>query len=208
MWIEFGVFQKGESNLALSSASKSYEASAHLVSNFPFCAHITLPLHIQVIVEKGGGLKSFYFMLLAELLAPTNNLFPDWNHVSDREAKSDYCKKSWLCQSVPPNVTHTIFEYYFELVPPELLNLYEFIILNSLLQGSPLPHTPCNMKLSLFITFLSGLLALVATFSPQDHEIFRLRDEIEANEGAEVTFYGILVDPISVLALLTDFLPL
>lgn len=36
----------------------------------------------------------------------------------------------------------------------------------------------------------SGLLALVAGFTKDDHEIFRLRDEIQASEGPEVTFYG------------------
>ena len=46
------------------------------------------------------------------------------------------------------------------------------------------------MRLSLSIFILTGLLALVATFTPQDHEIFRIRDEIEANEGPEITFYG------------------
>lgn len=35
----------------------------------------------------------------------------------------------------------------------------------------------------------SGLLALVAGFTKDDHEIFRLRDEIEDSEGPEVTFY-------------------
>ena len=47
-----------------------------------------------------------------------------------------------------------------------------------------------NMKLSLFVFVCSGLLALVASFTKEDHEIFRLRDEIEASEGPEVTFYG------------------
>ncbi len=47
------------------------------------------------------------------------------------------------------------------------------------------------MKTSLFFLFFSGLLALIAGFTPEDHEIFRLRDEIEANEGPEVTFYGV-----------------
>ena len=46
------------------------------------------------------------------------------------------------------------------------------------------------MKLSLFLVLCSGLLALVAGFTKDDHEIFRLRDEIEATEGVEVTFYG------------------
>ena len=46
------------------------------------------------------------------------------------------------------------------------------------------------MKLSLLLVLCSGLLALVAGFTKDDHEIFRLRDEIEATEGVEVTFYG------------------
>lgn len=46
------------------------------------------------------------------------------------------------------------------------------------------------MKSSLFIFLCSGLLALVTGFTKDDHEIFRLRDEIEASEGPEVTFYG------------------
>ena len=47
-----------------------------------------------------------------------------------------------------------------------------------------------SMKSSLFVLLCSGLLALVAGFTKDDHEIFRLRDEIEASEGPEVTFYG------------------
>lgn len=47
-----------------------------------------------------------------------------------------------------------------------------------------------NMKSSLFILLCSGLLALVAGFTKDDHDIFRLRDEIQASEGPEVTFYG------------------
>ena len=46
------------------------------------------------------------------------------------------------------------------------------------------------MKSSLFVLLCSGLLALVAGFTKDDHEIFRLRDEIQASEGSEVTFYG------------------
>lgn len=49
-----------------------------------------------------------------------------------------------------------------------------------------------NMKLSLFVLLCSGLLALVAGFTKDDHEIFRLRDEIQASEGPEVTFYDFL----------------
>ncbi len=41
-----------------------------------------------------------------------------------------------------------------------------------------------------FLLICSGLLALVAGFTKDDHEIFRLRDEIEAAEGSDVTFYG------------------
>lgn len=47
-----------------------------------------------------------------------------------------------------------------------------------------------NMKSSLFVLLCSALLVLVAAFTKDDHEIFRLRDEIEASEGPEVTFYG------------------
>lgn len=46
------------------------------------------------------------------------------------------------------------------------------------------------MKSPLFVLLCSGLLALVAAFTKDDHEIFRLRDEIETSEGPEVTFYG------------------
>ena len=46
------------------------------------------------------------------------------------------------------------------------------------------------MRLSFFLLLCHGLLALVFAFTKDDHEIFRLRDEIEASEGPEVTFYG------------------
>lgn len=36
----------------------------------------------------------------------------------------------------------------------------------------------------------SALLGLVSSFTKDDYEIFRLRDELEATEGKEVTFYG------------------
>lgn len=70
------------------------------------------------------------------------------------------------------------------------------------------------MKSSLFVLLCSGLLALVAGFTKDDHEIFRLRDEIQASEGSEVTFYGKhscppKVKPISgwlTLSRSTDFL--
>ena len=38
----------------------------------------------------------------------------------------------------------------------------------------------------------SFLLSLVASWTPADHEIFRLRDEIAAAEGSETTFYAFL----------------
>lgn len=38
----------------------------------------------------------------------------------------------------------------------------------------------------------SFLLPLVASWTPADHEIFRLRDEIAAAEGSETTFYAFL----------------
>ena len=40
------------------------------------------------------------------------------------------------------------------------------------------------------ILAISALLSLVSGFTKEDYEIFRLRDEIEAAEGKEVTFYG------------------
>ena len=47
------------------------------------------------------------------------------------------------------------------------------------------------MRLLLFLLLISSaLLAMVAGFTKEDHEIFRLRDEIAATEGPEVTFYG------------------
>lgn len=52
------------------------------------------------------------------------------------------------------------------------------------------------MLLSHSLVILSGLLALVSAFTVQDHEIFRLRDEIEANEGPEVTFYGAITTSV------------
>ncbi|MCJ1276781.1 hypothetical protein MMC21_004588 [Puttea exsequens] len=48
------------------------------------------------------------------------------------------------------------------------------------------------MRSSLFFLLCSGLLALVAGFTKEDHEIFRLKDEIAAFEGSEVTFYDFL----------------
>ena len=44
------------------------------------------------------------------------------------------------------------------------------------------------MKSLLLLVLCS--VALVAGFTKDDHEIFRLRDEIEATEGVDVTFYG------------------
>ena len=63
------------------------------------------------------------------------------------------------------------------------------------------------MKLPLFLLLCSGLLALVAAFTKEDHEIFRLRDEIQASEGPEVTFYGnYFVDTQSYSGWLTPFI--
>ena len=42
----------------------------------------------------------------------------------------------------------------------------------------------------LFLLLCNSLLALVAGFTKDDHEIFRLKDEIVAAEGNGVTFYG------------------
>ncbi|KAL8642885.1 MAG: hypothetical protein Q9228_000474 [Teloschistes exilis] len=39
------------------------------------------------------------------------------------------------------------------------------------------------------LLFLSTLLVLVASFTPGDHEIFRLKDEIAVAEGNDVSFY-------------------
>ena len=47
------------------------------------------------------------------------------------------------------------------------------------------------MRIPLLILLVSSaLLALVAGFTKEDHEIFQLRDELAATEGPEVTFYG------------------
>ncbi|MCJ1471869.1 hypothetical protein MMC13_000510 [Lambiella insularis] len=49
------------------------------------------------------------------------------------------------------------------------------------------------MRLSLLpILVFCGLLALVASWDKEDYEIFRLKDELEAHEGADVTFYDFL----------------
>ena len=57
--------------------------------------------------------------------------------------------------------------------------------------GIHAPHTLFSMKSSFIILLLfSALQALVAGFT-QDHEIFKLRDEVEASEGPGVNFYGI-----------------
>ncbi|KAJ9605103.1 hypothetical protein H2200_010493 [Cladophialophora chaetospira] len=42
------------------------------------------------------------------------------------------------------------------------------------------------------ICVLCMLFLLVAAFSPQDHQIFKLRDEITASDGAATTFYDVL----------------
>lgn len=47
------------------------------------------------------------------------------------------------------------------------------------------------MRIWLYIILASSaLLGLVSSFTKEDYEIFRLRDELEATEGKEVTFYG------------------
>ena len=47
------------------------------------------------------------------------------------------------------------------------------------------------MRIWLYIILAtSALLGLVSSFTKDDYEIFRLRDELEATEGKEVTFYG------------------
>ncbi|KAI1162553.1 hypothetical protein F5B18DRAFT_373091 [Nemania serpens] len=49
------------------------------------------------------------------------------------------------------------------------------------------------MKLSTFAVGLVALLTpLTAAWSKEDREIFRVRDELAAHEGADVTFYGFL----------------
>ncbi|KAL8831067.1 MAG: hypothetical protein Q9191_001079 [Dirinaria sp. TL-2023a] len=49
------------------------------------------------------------------------------------------------------------------------------------------------MRISSTTLFLwTALVALVASWTPADHEIFRLRDEIAATEGPETTFYDFL----------------
>lgn len=40
------------------------------------------------------------------------------------------------------------------------------------------------------IVVTSALLSLVSSFTKEDYEIFRLRDELEITEGKDVTFYG------------------
>jgi hypothetical protein len=42
------------------------------------------------------------------------------------------------------------------------------------------------------ILLLACLVALAAAWSKEDHEIFRLKDEVQASEGANVTFYSFL----------------
>ncbi|KIW72265.1 hypothetical protein PV04_00471 [Phialophora macrospora] len=39
---------------------------------------------------------------------------------------------------------------------------------------------------------LCALFLVVAAFDPQDHQIFKVRDEVAASEGADVTFYDVL----------------
>ncbi|KFZ17494.1 hypothetical protein V502_04566 [Pseudogymnoascus sp. VKM F-4520 (FW-2644)] len=48
------------------------------------------------------------------------------------------------------------------------------------------------MKLSLALSVVACAVTLVAAWSKEDQEIFRLRDEIALSEGPEVTFYDFL----------------
>jgi len=43
-----------------------------------------------------------------------------------------------------------------------------------------------------FLLLAAGLAAVAAAWSKEDHEIFRLRDEVVASEGANATFYSFL----------------
>lgn len=45
---------------------------------------------------------------------------------------------------------------------------------------------------SIHILVLLGIVLLAAAFSKEDHDIFRLRDEVEASEGPGTTFYDFL----------------
>ncbi|OAX83623.1 hypothetical protein ACJ72_02010 [Emergomyces africanus] len=47
-------------------------------------------------------------------------------------------------------------------------------------------------SLARFLLVLSALLVLAAAWSKEDHEIFRLRDEVQQTEGLNVTFYDFL----------------
>ncbi|KAK2788310.1 hypothetical protein FQN53_003844 [Emmonsiellopsis sp. PD_33] len=49
-----------------------------------------------------------------------------------------------------------------------------------------------RQSLARFLLVLSVLVVLVAAWSKEDHEIFRLRDEVQQYEGANVTFYDFL----------------
>src|ERR1700761_609271 len=39
---------------------------------------------------------------------------------------------------------------------------------------------------------LCALFLFVAAFDPQDHQIFKVRDEVAVSEGSETTFYDVL----------------
>ncbi|KAI9782289.1 MAG: hypothetical protein M1816_001951 [Peltula sp. TS41687] len=45
---------------------------------------------------------------------------------------------------------------------------------------------------NILILLLSSLLAIASAWTKEDHEIFRLRDEVELTEGPDVTFYDFL----------------
>ncbi|KAK2812402.1 hypothetical protein FQN50_001403 [Emmonsiellopsis sp. PD_5] len=49
-----------------------------------------------------------------------------------------------------------------------------------------------RQSLARFLLLLSVLVVLVAAWSKEDHEIFRLNDEVQQYEGANVTFYDFL----------------
>ncbi|KAI9848678.1 MAG: hypothetical protein M1837_006765 [Sclerophora amabilis] len=49
------------------------------------------------------------------------------------------------------------------------------------------------MRVSILFVLITGYLAaIVAAWDKEDHEVFRLRDQVAASEGADVTFYDFL----------------
>ncbi|KAK3066314.1 hypothetical protein LTR53_017390 [Teratosphaeriaceae sp. CCFEE 6253] len=53
---------------------------------------------------------------------------------------------------------------------------------------------PVTMRAASLLLLL-GLVTLAAAWTKEDHEIFRLRDEVQASEGPNVTFYSFLAIP-------------